>query len=135
MHVSSLQTAAKAESGSQLLRRLSDHMEAVQQAVIESSGLMDNLHERLIEIGNIVDLMREIAAQTQLLSLNASIEAARAGEAGQGFAVVAGEVKKLANQYEQSAQTVAAILEDISLRSGKVSDARCIPASGKWEAA
>ncbi|MED4601931.1 methyl-accepting chemotaxis protein [Paenibacillus validus] len=93
MHVSSLQTAAKAESGSQLLRRLSDHMEAVQQAVIESSGLMDNLHERLIEIGNIVDLLREIAAQTQLLSLNASIEAARAGEAGQGFAAVAGEVK------------------------------------------
>ncbi|WP_141336805.1 methyl-accepting chemotaxis protein [Paenibacillus sp. tmac-D7] len=93
------------------------------RASIQSSGLMDNLHERLIEIGNIVDLMREIAAQTQLLSLNASIEAARAGEAGQGFAVVAGEVKKLANQSEQSAQAVAAILEDISLRSGKVSDA------------
>lgn len=84
---------------------------------------MDNLHERLIEIGNIVDMMREIAAQTQLLSLNASIEAARAGEAGQGFAVVAGEVKKLANQSEQSAQAVAELLEEISLRSGKVSEA------------
>jgi methyl-accepting chemotaxis protein len=122
MHSSSLQAAKKAERGSKLLHRLSGHMEAVQQAAIESSGLMDNLHERLSEIGNIVGLMREISAQTQLLSLNASIEAARAGEAGKGFAVVAGEVKKLAVQSEQSAQAVEGLLEDISHRSGKVAE-------------
>ena len=123
MHESSLQAAEKAEHGSQLLHRLSEHMKTIQQTSNESSGLMEDLHERLSEIGNIVDLMREIATQTQLLSLNASIEAARAGEAGRGFAVVAGEVKKLANQSEQSAQTVAELLEDISVRSGKVAEA------------
>lgn len=106
-----------------MLHRLSNHMEAFQQFANESSSLMDNLHERLSKIGSIVDLMREIAAQTQLLSLNASIEAARAGEAGQGFAVVAGEVKKLANQSEQSAQAVAQLLQDISHRSFMVKEA------------
>lgn len=123
MHASSLQAAERAERGSQLLQRLSGQMEAIQQTANESSDLMDHLHERLSEAGSIVDLMQKIAAQTQILSLNASIEAARAGEAGRGFAVVAGEVKKLAHQSEQSAKNVAVLLEDISLRSGKVEDA------------
>jgi methyl-accepting chemotaxis protein len=123
MHESSLQAAERAERGSQLMRRVSSHMETIQQASNESAGLMEILEGRLSEIGNIVDMMGQIANQTQLLSLNASIEAARAGEAGRGFAVVAEEVKKLAAQSEQSAQTVAEQLEDISLRSSRVAEA------------
>ncbi|ALS29138.1 chemotaxis protein [Paenibacillus sp. 32O-W] len=123
MHASSLQTAERAERGSELLQHLYSRMEAVQDAATESSEMMDQLYERLSEIGSIVGLMREIAAQTQLLSLNASIEAAKAGEAGQGFAVVAGEVKKLADQSGQSAQSVAGLLENISLQSNKVAQA------------
>ncbi|GAB2674085.1 methyl-accepting chemotaxis protein [Paenibacillus thermoaerophilus] len=123
MHSTSQQTAERAGRGSQLLQRLSSQMETVHQASNESSEMMDKLYERLSEIGSIVGLMREIASQTQLLSLNASIEAARAGAAGQGFAVVAGEVKKLAAQSEQSAHSVAELLEGISLQSSKVAQA------------
>lgn len=64
-------------------------------------------------INKVIDLITEIATQTNLLSLNASIEAARAGEAGKGFAVVALEIQKLANQSNESAHEIAAIVEDM----------------------
>jgi len=59
---------------------------------------MKNLSEAANRIGSVMELIQEIAEQTNLLALNATIEAARAGEAGKGFAVVASEVKDLANQ-------------------------------------
>lgn len=123
MFESSQQAAERAERGSELMQRVSHHMETIQQASNESAELMRILDERLSEIGNILGMMREIASQTQLLSLNASIEAARAGEAGRGFAVVAEEVKKLAVRSEQSAQFAAEQLEDILLRSSRVAAA------------
>ncbi|HEX3022883.1 MAG TPA: methyl-accepting chemotaxis protein, partial [Lachnospiraceae bacterium] len=64
-------------------------------------------------IEGIVVLMNEIAEQTSLLSLNASIEAARAGEAGRGFAVVAEEIRKLADQSQQSANRIGSIVSSI----------------------
>lgn len=68
-------------------------------------------------INKVIDLITEIATQTNLLSLNASIEAARAGEAGKGFAVVALEIQKLANQSNESAHEIAAIVEDMITQS------------------
>src|SRR5579875_1079809 len=77
-------------------------------AAIAERGL--SLGERAQRIGEIVDLIGDIARQTNLLALNAAIEAARAGEAGRGFAVVAGEVRRLAERSSSSAESVGAII-------------------------
>jgi methyl-accepting chemotaxis protein len=69
------------------------------------------LAERMTGIGEILDLINEIADQTNLLALNAAIEAARAGEAGRGFAVVADEVRRLADRSKTSAADIAVIVE------------------------
>lgn len=69
------------------------------------------LEQKLSEIGGVVTVIENIAAQTNLLALNAAIEAARAGKAGDGFAVVAGEVKKLAQETRSATKRVAAISE------------------------
>jgi len=72
----------------------------------DTRGVVDQLGAAAQEIGQVVQIIGDIASQTNLLALNATIEAARAGEAGKGFAVVAGEVKHLANQSANSAKSI-----------------------------
>ena len=96
------------------------------QAVTEADqvqGKVDGLVEAAQAIGQVVELINEIAEKTNLLSLNATIEAARAGEAGKGFAVVASEVKNLAAQTKRSTEEVAAHVAKIQSTTGEAASA------------
>jgi methyl-accepting chemotaxis protein len=86
--------------------------EAVEQAT-STDARMQGLAQVTKQIGQIVGIISEIAEQTNLLALNATIEAARAGAAGQGFAVVAGEVKRLANQTSRATGEIAAQIDRV----------------------
>ena len=81
--------------------------EAVNQAVTTNQSI-EGLSAAASRVGEVMDLIGQIASQTNLLALNATIEAARAGDAGKGFAVVASEVKALANQTAQATEEIAA---------------------------
>ncbi|MGE0304760.1 MAG: methyl-accepting chemotaxis protein [Acidimicrobiia bacterium] len=87
-------------------------------AAVQADGTMVSLDKRSQEISEVVDVISEIAEQTNLLALNATIEAARAGEAGKGFAVVADEVKQLANETARATETIAQMVQQIQGDTG-----------------
>ena len=104
---------AFAENGLQLTRNAAREMQQIAQVVGESTQLVESLNERSRSIGNIVNVIKEIAEQTNLLALNAAIEAARAGEQGRGFAVVADEVRKLAERTGAATAEIHGMIESI----------------------
>ena len=89
---------------------------AVEQAR-ESHDTVQGLVQAADKIGEVVDLIRDIADQTNLLALNATIEAARAGDAGKGFAVVASEVKNLASQTAQATEEISSQIGNVQTKS------------------
>jgi methyl-accepting chemotaxis protein len=94
----------------EISRRVQDTTRITQEAVLgvqTADGIIEGLSTGAQKIGEIVNLINDIASQTNLLALNATIEAARAGESGKGFAVVAGEVKNLANQTAKATNEIA----------------------------
>ncbi|TYP70142.1 methyl-accepting chemotaxis protein [Paenibacillus methanolicus] len=99
-----------ASQGSQAMTSAVGQMNAIHLATTKAAQVVHSLGEHSKQVGHIVEVIGEIARQTNLLSLNASIEAARAGEHGKGFAVVASEVKKLAEQSQQSTAQIASII-------------------------
>ncbi|OLO19694.1 hypothetical protein BKP29_0207680 [Bacillus licheniformis] len=92
------------------------------QSVHESGEIIEMLNTRSYEIGSISKAITEIADQTNLLALNASIEAARAGEHGKGFAVVAEEVRRLAEQSQQSANQISHLISEIQSEIATTTD-------------
>ena len=107
------QTSQKAEEGNRLVDATVDQMNTIADTVISSSEVVAKLGERSKEIGNIVEVISGISGQTNLLALNAAIEAARAGEHGHGFAVVAEEVRKLAEESQQASKQIGDLIHTI----------------------
>lgn len=88
-------------------------MGEVRSSVQETASIIEKLGDKSNEIDQVTTLITELSNQTNLLALNAAIEAARAGEHGKSFAVVAGEVRKLAEQSKESADKIAGMIKDI----------------------
>ncbi|KTC17407.1 chemotaxis protein [Pseudomonas marginalis ICMP 11289] len=106
----------QAREGERVVNEAIVQIERLASAVGNSSEAMGTLKQESDKIGSVLDVIKSVAQQTNLLALNAAIEAARAGEAGRGFAVVADEVRSLAQRTQKSTEEIEALI--VSLQSG-----------------
>lgn len=102
-----------AEGGNKTVEETLGEIAALQQKVEEISAKILHLSEQTNQIGNITNIVSNLANQTNMLALNASVEAARAGENGRGFAVVASEIRKLADRSKTSAEEINSLVLNI----------------------
>ncbi len=109
----------QAATGQQAMTETIDQIQQLTTEVESASGVIEQLERNSDEIGTVLDVIKSIAEQTNLLALNAAIEAARAGEQGRGFAVVADEVRNLASKTQVSTEEINQMIEELQSGSRK----------------
>ncbi|TKF66535.1 methyl-accepting chemotaxis protein [Vibrio sp. F13] len=116
------QVESASESGRQIMNTNISTINQLEVRLTESVGAVGELQQMSSQIGSILDVIRGIAEQTNLLALNAAIEAARAGEQGRGFAVVADEVRVLAQKTTQSTSEIETMISNLQSSSKTASN-------------
>jgi methyl-accepting chemotaxis protein len=115
----SLKATQAAIKGGEAVAETMKGMQRIRAAVQTTGKKIKGLGERSLEIGAIIEVINEIATQTNLLALNAAIEAARAGEQGKGFAVVADEVRKLAERAARATKDITGLIKGIQVETSE----------------
>ncbi|MGV6394120.1 methyl-accepting chemotaxis protein [Pseudomonas caspiana] len=113
----------EARDGDAVVAKAVLQIEKLATEVGHSKTAMDELKQESNKIGGVLDVIKAVAEQTNLLALNAAIEAARAGEAGRGFAVVADEVRSLAQRTQTSTEEIATLIDGLHSRTAQVAAA------------